>query len=46
MRKTFVRRKTFSLLLLYEMEIRNVRTGLASLCVGGGIGISMLVGRT
>ncbi|WP_026683786.1 acetyl-CoA C-acetyltransferase [Heyndrickxia coagulans] len=32
--------------LLHEMEKRNVRTGLASLCVGGGIGISMLVGRT
>lgn len=32
--------------LLHEMEKRNVRTGLASLCVGGGIGISMLVGRS
>lgn len=32
--------------LLHEMKKRNVRTGLASLCVGGGIGISMLVGRS
>ncbi|MEC2303528.1 hypothetical protein P9G46_00190 [Weizmannia sp. CD-2023] len=28
------------------MKKRNVRTDLASLCVGGGLGISMLVERT
>ncbi|RGR95333.1 hypothetical protein DWY16_13235 [Heyndrickxia coagulans] len=31
---------------MHEMKKRNVCTGLASLCVGGGLGISMLVGRT
>ncbi|KGT37345.1 hypothetical protein P421_15815 [Heyndrickxia coagulans P38] len=46
MRKNSVRRRAFPLLLLHEMEKRNVRTGLASLCVGGGLGISKLVRRT
>lgn len=31
--------------LLHEMKKRDVRFGLGSLCVGGGIGISMLVER-
>ncbi|WP_138420750.1 acetyl-CoA C-acetyltransferase [Aquibacillus sediminis] len=31
--------------LLHEMKRRDSRTGIASLCVGGGIGISMLVER-
>lgn len=31
--------------LMYEMERRNVRTGLATLCIGGGQGISMLFER-
>ncbi len=29
--------------LLYEMKKRKVRTGLASLCVGGGLGTAMIV---
>jgi acetyl-CoA C-acetyltransferase len=31
--------------LLYEMRRRNVRRGLASLCIGGGQGIAMIVER-
>lgn len=31
--------------LLHEMEKRNVRTGLATLCVGGGMGCSTIVRR-
>jgi len=31
--------------LLYEMQKRNVSKGLATLCIGGGQGISMLVSR-
>lgn len=31
--------------LLYEMERRDVRTGLITLCIGGGQGISMLFER-
>ncbi len=31
--------------LLYEMERRGARTGLATLCIGGGQGISMIVER-
>lgn len=31
--------------LLHEMEKRNVRTGLATLCVGGGMGCSTVVRR-
>lgn len=29
--------------LLYEMKRRNVKTGLATLCVGGGMGVSSIV---
>ena len=29
--------------LLYEMKRRNLKTGLATLCVGGGMGVSTLV---
>jgi acetyl-CoA C-acetyltransferase len=29
--------------LLYEMEKRGVRTGLATLCIGGGMGVSTVV---
>jgi acetyl-CoA C-acetyltransferase len=31
--------------LLYEMRRRNVRRGLAALCIGGGQGIAMIVER-
>lgn len=31
--------------LLYEMKRRNVKTGLATLCVGGGMGIAAIVQR-
>jgi acetyl-CoA C-acetyltransferase len=31
--------------LLYEMQKRDVRVGLASLCVGGGMGYAMIVER-
>jgi acetyl-CoA C-acetyltransferase len=31
--------------LLYEMEKRDVKLGLATLCVGGGMGMAMAVGR-
>ena len=31
--------------LLYEMKRRNVKRGLATLCIGGGIGIAMCVER-
>jgi acetyl-CoA C-acetyltransferase len=31
--------------LLYEMEKRNARKGLATLCIGGGMGIAMCVAR-
>lgn len=31
--------------LLYEMEKRNLKKGLASLCIGGGMGIAMCVER-
>jgi acetyl-CoA C-acetyltransferase len=31
--------------LLYEMERRNKRTGLASLCLGGGEAVAMIVKR-
>jgi acetyl-CoA C-acetyltransferase len=31
--------------LLYEMQRRDVRFGLASLCIGGGQGIAMVVER-
>ncbi len=31
--------------LLYEMQRRNVEVGLASLCVGGGMGYAMIVER-
>jgi acetyl-CoA C-acetyltransferase len=33
------------LTLLYEMRRRDVRRGLAALCIGGGQGIAMVVGR-
>jgi len=28
--------------LLYEMERRNVRYGLATMCIGGGMGVAMV----
>jgi acetyl-CoA C-acetyltransferase len=31
--------------LLYEMQKRDVRVGLASLCVGGGMGYAMILER-
>ena len=31
--------------LLYEMEKRNLHKGVASLCVGGGMGVASLVER-
>jgi acetyl-CoA C-acetyltransferase len=31
--------------LLHEMQKRNVRKGLATLCIGGGMGIAMCVER-
>jgi acetyl-CoA C-acetyltransferase len=31
--------------LVYEMQRRNVGVGLASLCVGGGMGYAMIVER-
>ncbi|HMK44038.1 MAG TPA: acetyl-CoA C-acyltransferase, partial [Dissulfurispiraceae bacterium] len=31
--------------LMFEMVKRNVNTGLASLCIGGGQGIAMIVER-
>lgn len=31
--------------LMYEMERRGVNTGLATMCIGGGQGISMLFER-
>ncbi|HSS70343.1 MAG TPA: acetyl-CoA C-acetyltransferase [Casimicrobiaceae bacterium] len=31
--------------LLYEMERRNAKKGLASLCIGGGMGVAMAVER-
>jgi acetyl-CoA C-acetyltransferase len=31
--------------LVYEMQRRNVKVGLASLCVGGGMGFAMIVER-
>ena len=31
--------------LLYEMEKRNAKKGLATLCIGGGMGIAMCVER-
>jgi acetyl-CoA C-acetyltransferase len=32
--------------LLYEMQKRDVRVGLAALCVGGGMGFTMIVERS
>ena len=32
--------------LLYEMQKRNAKKGLATLCIGGGMGIAMCVERT
>jgi acetyl-CoA C-acetyltransferase len=29
--------------LLYEMQKRNAKKGLARLCIGGGVGIEMCV---
>ncbi len=31
--------------LLYEMQRRNVRRGLATLCIGGGMGVALCVER-
>ncbi|MDA0653617.1 MAG: acetyl-CoA C-acetyltransferase, partial [Proteobacteria bacterium] len=31
--------------LLYEMEKRDAKKGLATLCIGGGMGIAMCVAR-
>jgi acetyl-CoA C-acetyltransferase len=31
--------------LLHEMQRRNVHKGLATLCIGGGMGIAMCVER-
>jgi len=31
--------------LLYEMHKRNAKKGLATLCIGGGMGIAMCVER-
>ncbi len=32
--------------LLYEMQKRNAKKGLATLCIGGGMGIAMCVERS
>ena len=32
--------------LLYEMKHRDVRRGLATLCIGGGMGIAAVIERT
>lgn len=32
--------------LLYEMQKRNAKNGLAALCIGGGMGIAMCIERT
>jgi acetyl-CoA C-acetyltransferase len=31
--------------LLHEMQRRNAKKGLASLCIGGGMGVSLTVER-
>jgi acetyl-CoA C-acetyltransferase len=31
--------------LLYEMQKRNAKKGLATLCIGGGMGIAMCIER-
>jgi acetyl-CoA C-acetyltransferase len=31
--------------LLFEMQKRNAKKGLATLCIGGGMGIAMCVER-
>jgi acetyl-CoA C-acetyltransferase len=31
--------------LLYEMQKRNAKKGLATLCIGGGMGIAVCVER-
>jgi acetyl-CoA C-acetyltransferase len=31
--------------LLYEMQKRNAKKGLATLCIGGGMGIAMCLER-
>jgi len=31
--------------LLYEMQKQNAKVGLASLCVGGGMGFAMILDR-
>jgi acetyl-CoA C-acetyltransferase len=31
--------------LLYEMQKREVKFGLATLCVGGGMGVSIIIGE-
>ncbi len=31
--------------LLYEMEKRDLKLGLATLCVGGGMGMAMAISR-
>jgi acetyl-CoA C-acetyltransferase len=31
--------------LLYEMKRRDVRTGLATLCIGGGMGVALIIKR-
>jgi acetyl-CoA C-acetyltransferase len=31
--------------LLYELERRNAKKGIATLCIGGGMGIAMTVER-
>jgi acetyl-CoA C-acetyltransferase len=31
--------------LLHEMQRRNVKRGLATLCIGGGMGIAMCLER-
>ncbi|HEY9359601.1 MAG TPA: hypothetical protein VIQ50_04145, partial [Xanthobacteraceae bacterium] len=31
--------------LLHEMQKRNAKRGLATLCIGGGMGIAMCIAR-
>lgn len=33
-------------MLLHELERRRARLGVAALCVGGGMGVAMMVERT
>nr|WP_281382159.1 hypothetical protein [Prosthecobacter vanneervenii] len=44
--KNTKRRRQTSSLLLHHMEDHNLRRGIASLCIGGGMGIAMAIELT